>query len=93
MVLISGLLVYGVVAGLRRTLANRRDRLPATVAQPPPCVTVQWFGEERSRRAHPSGSAREEPVHVRLVAENGVAVDRPARRVGRALDYIPLPKA
>lgn len=93
LVLLLGLAGYGIVSGVRRTMASRRERVAEARTEPPPtCVTVQWFGEERSRRAHPSASPREVPTNVRVVA-NVIPLERPAARPTRRLDYIPLPKA
>ncbi len=92
-VLVGGLLAYGLVVVIRRSVANRHERVVATpLEQPPPCVTIRWYGEERSRRAHPSGEARTAPTaHVRLVTiEGGRPADSPKTKTARRLDYIPL---
>lgn len=92
LVVLIGLAGYGVVLGIRRTMASRRARIAEARTEPPPtCVTVQWFGEERSRRAHPSGHALDAAMHVRVV-DNVIPLERPAARSARRLDYIPLPK-
>jgi hypothetical protein len=94
-IFVVGLLVWACLAGIKRSVAGRRDRVvPTPVDHPRPSVTVHWFGEERSRREHPSGAeARPGPPQLRLVT-NEVLPSRPtAPRDGGPLGYIPLNRA
>lgn len=94
-VFIAGLLVWALLFAIRRAIAGRRDRVISTpVDHPRPCVTIQWFGEERSRREHPSGAeARPGPPQLHLVTTEVLPSRPTAPRNPKPLGYIPLNRA
>ena len=94
LLVVGSLLIYGAIVAVRRGLAARRDRLVAPPLEAPPtCVRLRWFGEEESRRAHPSGQTSPKTVHLRLVSSNVALPAQPAGANARPdLGYIPLPK-